>query len=152
MLVFTQVSSMKTRRVGSSRPWYFLHCCRRRAIFRRSCSAAKRLFFKSHSPRPRQPPNRSRAGFDAELGKLNHHLPHRDVGILEHPFQHQLAMRLQEALAVTSHLLGRRSSGQTLTLRPLHNTPTLTPKITATSRHVRPDAIAATTRSRRSLE
>src|SRR2546421_475103 len=29
MLVLAQVSSMKTRREGSSRPWYFFHCARR---------------------------------------------------------------------------------------------------------------------------
>src|SRR5262245_63771639 len=47
MLVLAQVSSMKTRRVGSIRPWYFFHCARRRATSGRSCSLACRLFFEA---------------------------------------------------------------------------------------------------------
>ena len=46
LLVLAQVSSMKTRRAGSSRPWYFFHCARRRSTSGRSCSVACRLFFK----------------------------------------------------------------------------------------------------------
>src|SRR5580704_1796477 len=47
MLVFTQVSSMKTRRAGLSRLWYCRHRLRRRATSGRSCSAACRLFFEA---------------------------------------------------------------------------------------------------------
>src|SRR3954468_223029 len=43
MLVLAQVSSIKTRRLASSRPWYFFHRSRRRAMSGRSCSLACRL-------------------------------------------------------------------------------------------------------------
>src|SRR5215218_447025 len=45
MLVLAHVSSIKTSRLASSRPWYFCHRSRRRAMSARSCSLACRLFF-----------------------------------------------------------------------------------------------------------
>src|ERR1700730_657509 len=57
ILVLAQVSSMNTRRLGSSRPWYFFHGARRRAMSARSCSLACRLFFQK--------------GFVVELSQLD---------------------------------------------------------------------------------
>ncbi len=45
MLVFVQVSSMKTSRPGSTRSWYLIHWLRRRATSGRSCSTAINVFF-----------------------------------------------------------------------------------------------------------
>src|SRR6185295_13427783 len=42
-----QVSSMKTRREGSTRSWYLIHCARRRATSGRSRSPATMLFFEA---------------------------------------------------------------------------------------------------------
>ena len=49
---------MKTRRLGSIRPWYFFHCARRRATSGRSCSAACRLFFERQLFGPKEVPDR----------------------------------------------------------------------------------------------
>jgi hypothetical protein len=47
MLVLVQVSSMKTRRAGSIRPRYLIHCLRLRATSGRSCSLASTVFLKA---------------------------------------------------------------------------------------------------------
>src|SRR6516225_4355197 len=51
-----RVSSMNTRRLGSSRPWYCCHRTRRRAMSARSCSLAYRLFFKTDPFALEEPP------------------------------------------------------------------------------------------------
>src|SRR6185295_14738958 len=70
MLVLAQVSSMKTRREGSSRPWYFLHCARRLATSGRSCSLACRLFFEGDALVHEEVPDREVAHLDPTCGKL----------------------------------------------------------------------------------
>src|SRR3546814_10779033 len=47
MLVFAQVSSMKTKRLGSMLAWRARHLQRRLATSGRSCSAAKAVFFEA---------------------------------------------------------------------------------------------------------
>src|SRR5262249_62390333 len=76
MLVLAQVSSMKTRRVGSIRPWYFFHCARRRATSGRSCSLACRLFFEADAFVLEEVPDRVVADLDAAAGQLHQQTPH----------------------------------------------------------------------------
>src|SRR2546421_11527838 len=79
MLVLAQVSSMKTRREGSSRPWYFFHCARRLATSGRSCSLACRLFFEADAFVLEEVPDRKVADFDAPLCQLGYQRPQGDI-------------------------------------------------------------------------
>src|SRR5438045_6583349 len=87
MLVLAQVSSMKTRREGSSRPWYFFHCARRLATSGRSCSLACRLFFEADPFVLEKMPNREVTHFDPALGQFRRQRPKRNVGLLGEPPQ-----------------------------------------------------------------
>src|SRR5437763_1037070 len=69
MLVLAQVSSMKTRREGSSRPWYFFHCARRLATSGRSCSLACRLFFEADPFVLEKMPDRKMTDLDPPRGE-----------------------------------------------------------------------------------
>src|SRR6202020_3429029 len=59
MLVFVQVSSMKTKRLGSIRLWRFLHSSRRRAVSGRSRSLATTVFFEAELLGVNEIPHRS---------------------------------------------------------------------------------------------
>ncbi len=61
---------MKTRRLGSSRPWCCFHRVRRRAMSARSCSLACRLFFERDPGTPEEPPHRPVTRRRAALGQL----------------------------------------------------------------------------------
>ncbi len=87
MLVFAQVSSMKTRRFGSIRPWYFFHCARRRATSGRSCSAACRLFFEGQLLGPQEVPDRLAAHPDATRQQLRLHAAKRQIRLRRDPLQ-----------------------------------------------------------------
>src|SRR5438105_11868754 len=82
MLVLAQVSSMNTRRAGSSRPWYFFHCARRLATSGRSCSVARMLFFEADAFVLEEVPDREVADFDAPLRQLGYQRPQGDIWLL----------------------------------------------------------------------
>src|ERR1700693_2820816 len=61
MVVFTEVSSMKTRLDVSSRPCCRIQCRRARATSGRCCSAARRLFFEADAVALQKTPERATA-------------------------------------------------------------------------------------------
>jgi hypothetical protein len=81
MLVLAQVSSTKTRRRGSGRPWNFFHCSRRRAIFGRSCSAGRTLFFEAQTFGVSEAPDLNIVHLYATLGQLGHQPPQGEVSL-----------------------------------------------------------------------
>src|SRR5690606_8013346 len=81
MLVFAQVSSTKTRRAGSGRPWNFFHCSRRRAILGRSCSAGRTLFFEAQPLGVNEAPDLNVTDLHAAFGQFGHQSAKREVGL-----------------------------------------------------------------------
>src|SRR6516164_2932573 len=140
ILVLAQVSSMNTRRLGSSRPWYCCHRTRRRAMSARSCSLAYRLFFKTDPFALEEPPHCAVARRRAALSQFAHHGAQGQIRLLGSscfPPPIGLAAALPFARQRCDHLT---------TLA------TLTPNSAAVARHVRPLATEPITRSRRSCE
>src|SRR6266852_8542383 len=72
MLVLVQVSSMKTRRAGSTRSWYLIHCVRRRATSGRSRSPATTLFFEAQLLVVHEGPDRPVVHLQPALGEFGH--------------------------------------------------------------------------------
>src|SRR3954467_8022811 len=70
MLVFAQVSSMKTRRAGSILSWCRFHQARRRAMLGRSCSVANTVFFEADALALEEPPERVAGHHEAALEKF----------------------------------------------------------------------------------
>src|SRR5277367_2115384 len=121
MLVLAQVSSMKTRREGSSRPWYFLHCARRLATSGRSCSLACRLFFEADPFVLEEVPDRVVADLDPALRQLPKECPQGHVRRLAQSPQQPVTFPCQRIGPVATHRLGRHAAGRTETLRPFHH-------------------------------
>src|SRR6185295_12189122 len=65
-----QVSSMKTRREGSTRSWYLIHCARRRATSGRSRSPATMLFFEAQLLVVDKGPDRTVVDLQTALGEF----------------------------------------------------------------------------------
>src|SRR3984885_9409392 len=80
MLVFTQVSSMKTSRLAAIRPWWVFQRSRFLATSGRSCSAGRAVFFKAQSFCRYEYPHRSPVGLDAASLKLGNKLARRERG------------------------------------------------------------------------
>src|SRR5947209_4895649 len=114
----------------------------------RSCSLARRVFFKRDPLALEEPPHRPVARRRAALGQLGPHRPQRQIRLLGNPRQQPLALALQPQLPPSSHLLGRRAAGRTPALRQLHGTGHTHPKQRRRRRQVRPLATELTTRSR----
>src|SRR5436305_961510 len=112
MLVLAQVSSMKTRREGSSRPWYFFHCARRLATSGRSCSLACRLFFEADPFVLEEVPDREVTHFDPALGKFGRQRPQRDVRLLGKPRQQPDPLAGQRIGPPPADLVCRRIPGR----------------------------------------
>src|SRR3954454_21338577 len=70
MSVRVQVSSMKTSRSASTRPWYFVHWARRLATSGRSRSPAATLFFEAELLGMHEVPHRVVVDLQAATGKL----------------------------------------------------------------------------------
>ena len=68
MLVLTQVSSMKTSRVGAILSWCAFQRCRLRAISGLFCSAGRIVFFEAQAFGVNKNPNSARIGLDAARG------------------------------------------------------------------------------------
>src|SRR5713101_8621780 len=121
MLVLAQVSSMNTRRAGSSRPWYFFHCARRLATSGRSCSVARMLFFEADAFVLEEVPDREVADFDAPLRQLGYQRPQGDIWLLGQAGQQPVTLRGQGVGSMSPHRTGRRIAGRPEPLRPLHD-------------------------------
>jgi len=70
ILVLAQVSSMKTRRLGSSLGWSLRHRARWRATSGRSCSAANKVFFEADIFLAQEAPQRIAGNDDAAFAQL----------------------------------------------------------------------------------
>jgi hypothetical protein len=121
------VSSINTKRRGSSRPGYFFHCARRRAIAGRFCSMANSVFLK-RSPlgphqflRPHQPPDRHRVHHHAKRGQLGRQRRHRQIRHRCQTRDQERTMRFQRRLATPAHSPCRRRARCPMPLRPLYN-------------------------------
>src|SRR5215510_12956455 len=122
MLVFAQVSSMKTKRLGSIRSWYFFHCARRRATSGRSCSAACRLFFERHILGTEEVPDRFATHLDVAPRQFGAHPSQGQVRCGRDPRQKPIALWQKDQLPVAPpHRLGRRTPGCPGTLTPAYH-------------------------------
>ena len=152
MLVLAQVSSMKTRRRGSSRCCQRFQRSRRRVTSGRSCSLARRLFFEAHALLLEEAPDRVIAHPHPALGQLRRQCPQRQVRLS--------AIRASSQSRSFASAWGRRPPIGRAAALPVarqrcdHFTAlaTLTSKRAAAARQLSPDATAATTRSRKSRE
>src|SRR5262249_45293838 len=121
ILVLAEVSSMNTRRLGSSRPWYFFHWARRWAISARSCSLAYRLFFKTDPFALKEAPHCAVARRRAALGQFGHHCAQGQIGLLAVPRPQPLPLAFNPQLFPAAHRLGRSTAARPPALRPLDN-------------------------------
>ena len=94
---------MKTSRAESSRPWYFFHCSRRRAILGRSCSAGSTLFFEAQPFVMSKGPDRPVINSDPAFGQFSYKTAQSEIRL--HPLQQPVPMRANQlAWLVTAHL------------------------------------------------
>src|SRR5262249_48747284 len=132
MSVFAQVSSMKTRRLGSIRPWYFFHCARRRATSGRSCSAACRLFFERHILGTEEVPDRFATHLDVAPRQFGAHPSQGQVRCGGDPRQKPIALWQKDQLPVAPpHRPGRRTPGCPGTLTPAYHARLANPQQTS---------------------
>ena len=110
-------TSMKTKRRGSIRPWYFFHCSRLRAIFGRSCSTANSVFFERHAGLTHDPPYRSIARHHPALAQLRHQ-----------PAKRQIRHPRQRTRLLATHRPRPRIPRLPQPLRPLHRARDAHPK------------------------
>src|SRR6266852_9528867 len=119
MLVLVQVSSMKTRRAGSTRSWYLVHCARRRATSGRSRSPATTLFFKAQLLGVDELPDRPVIDFQPAPSELASQPAQGEVSILG-PLQQPDPMLARNRLRlVTAHLARRNAACLTQASHPI---------------------------------
>ena len=82
MLVVTAVSSINTRRAGSSKPCSRTQRRRARATSARLRSAARRLFFDGDAVASKEPGERAPASWDSPLVQRRNNLAQREVRLL----------------------------------------------------------------------
>src|SRR6266403_5855659 len=99
MLVFAEVSSMKTRADESSRPCRRIQRRRARATSARSCSAARRLFFDADAVALQKPPKRAAAAGKPALAHGRDELVERPVRLRGDQSQDLVRVVLQRRLA-----------------------------------------------------
>jgi hypothetical protein len=117
MLVLTQVSAMKTRRLGSTSPRYFSPCARRRATSARSCSLAIRVFFMRQVLGVDERPHHAIVDLQSPLGQFTDQTAQREGAIaaaLQQPGPPGASDLLR---AMTAHLTSRDVARST---PPLH--------------------------------
>src|ERR1700745_1766097 len=104
MVVFTEVSSMKTRLDESSRPCCRIQRRRARATSARSCSAARRLFFEADAVALQKPPKRAAAAAKPSLAQGRDELVERPVRLLGDQSQDLVRVALQRRPAPAARL------------------------------------------------
>ena len=122
MFVLAQVSSMKTRRFGSSLPCSRCHCARRRAMSGRSCSDGRMLFFERDALGREQLPNRPVADSHAAPGQLGRQRAQGQVRLVPNPRQQPGALVRQNSASRAAHRLGCSAARRAQPLRPLGST------------------------------
>src|SRR5882724_7329642 len=95
ILVLAAVSSMNTNRVESSMPWSRIQRRRARATSARSCSAARRLFFKGDLVSSEKPPERGAAACNSPLAHRGKHLIQRQIWLLRNQGEQPIRVLLQ---------------------------------------------------------
>src|SRR6202795_1450730 len=104
MLVFTEVSSMKTRLDESSRPCCRIQRRRARATSARSCSAARRLFFDADAVALQKPPQCAAAATKPLLAQGRDELVERPVRLFADQSQDLVRAALERRLAPATRL------------------------------------------------
>src|SRR6266852_2551893 len=119
MLVLVQVSSMKTRRAGSTRSWYLVHCARRRATSGRSRSPATTVFFEAQLLGVDEAPDRPVIDLETTLGQFGHQ-PAQGKVFLPRPLQQPGTILARNRLRlVPAHLAWRNAAGLAPALHPV---------------------------------
>ena len=111
MLVEVQVSSMKTRRAGSTSRCRLAHCARRRATSGRSCSAAISVFFVTELLGVDELPDRAVVDLEAALGELGHEPAQGEVALPAAP-DHPVAIHACDLLRLVAADLARRDAAR----------------------------------------
>src|SRR6266404_6545195 len=118
MLVLVQVSSMKTRRAGSTRSWYLIHCARRRATSGRSRSPATTLFFEAQPLVVDKGPDRAVVNLQTALGEFAHQPEQGEVLLLDPRQQPYAVLARYRAGFVAADLTRRHAAGVPQALHP----------------------------------
>src|ERR1035437_5937300 len=109
MLVFPDVSSMKTRQEESSRPCSRIQRRRARATSARFCSAARRVFFKGDVVTIEKTPKRAAAAGNPSLPHCHDELVERPVRLFIDQSENLFRVGLHRGLAPTARF-GRADS------------------------------------------
>src|SRR5882672_7718258 len=104
MVVFTEVSSMKTRLDESSRPCWRIQRRRARATSARPCSAARRLFFEADAGALQKPPQRAAAAGKPSLAQGRDEFLERPVRLRGDQSHDPVRVALQWRLAAAARL------------------------------------------------
>src|SRR5437660_1790875 len=121
ILVFAQVSSMKTRRLGSICPWRAFQRARLRATLGRSCSLGRTVFFEAQAFTMNEGPDRPVVHFEAAASKLRHKGAQGEVSLRDSPLKKDGMLTNKNARPVAAHLPCSRASRRLETLRPFHD-------------------------------
>jgi hypothetical protein len=121
MLVLVQVSSMNTKRAGSSLPWWRFQRSRRLLTSGRSCSLAKRLFFITDALSPDEARQHGGIGLDPMLS----HQPARDryqgqITLTLNELRKPLSQRFKYRAAIPAHRTGLGPVAAPPGLQPFH--------------------------------
>ena len=101
---------MKTRRLGSSRCWNFFHCWRRLAIFGRSCSAGRTLFFEGQALVMGKGPYRAVIDLDPACRQLGNQTSQGEVCL--GPFQQPVTVCSRQSAWLVSADLARSGTAR----------------------------------------
>src|SRR3982074_74428 len=121
ILVFAHVSSMKTRRLGSSRNWIFFHKVRRRATSGRSCSLAKTVFFEADPLAAQKTPQSVTGHGDAALAQFGKKRMQGQIRLFGKAAEKKAPLAFQEIGPLAPHRFRRRTACRAGPLRPFHN-------------------------------
>ena len=153
MLVLAQVSSMKTSRAGSSRPWCVFQRNRLRATSGRSCSVANSVFFEAHALVRARSARPSRSWSSLRARATRPPTPAAsESGFAASRATASRARRPASAAADAPSAAPPRSPFARSRCDHFTALATLTPNTRAVSRQERPPTTDAATRSRRSFE
>src|SRR3954454_803535 len=117
MSVRVQVSSMKTSRSASTRPWYFVHWARRRATSGRSRSPAATLFFEAELLGMHEIPHRMVVDLQAASAKLGNEPAYGEIAVSDPLRQPGRVISRNCLWLVAAHLARLNAAGL---LDPLH--------------------------------
>src|SRR5450759_4122892 len=119
MLVEVPVSSIKTRRAGSSSPWCAFQTERAMATSGRSCSVAETLFFEADAESVIEAPHGCHADHNAALAQQSPNFFKRNVRLCPNQIEQPRGMALNNRAPMPSNRARRRASGKPPLLDPL---------------------------------